>query len=79
MEALATAVRLAVAAGELDRALVGLAAGVGEEHAAPTPQQLVETGRERRLRLVVVEVRDVQERARLRRERIGHDRVGVTE
>ena len=44
--ALGPAVRLAVAARELDRALVGLGARVGEEHAPAAAEQRVEARRE---------------------------------
>ena len=79
MEALGPAVGLAVAAGELDRALVGLGAGVGEEHLAAAAEQRVEPRRDLRLHVVEVEVRHVQQRAGLVGERVGDRGVRVAE
>ena len=79
VEALGAAVGLAVPAGELDRALVGLGAGVGEEHRAAAAEQRVEARRDLRLPLVEVEVRHVQQRAGLVGDRVGDGRVRVAE
>ena len=76
---LGTAVALPVAAGELDRALVGLRTRVGEEHASAATEQRVEARTEPRLQVVVIEVRDVQQRLRLVRDRGGDLRVGMSE
>ena len=53
--ALGTTVRLPVATGELDRALVRLGAGVGEEHAPVAAEQRVEPGGHLRLQQVATE------------------------
>ena len=79
VEALGPTVSLPVATRELDRALVRLGTGVGEEHATVTAEQRVEPGRHLRLHVVVVEVRHVEERARLVGERVGNRRMRVTE
>ena len=79
MVALGAAVGLAVAAGELDRALVGLGARVGEEHAAAPAEQHVEPRGEPGLDVVVVQVRDVQQRARLVGDRVGDRGMRVAE
>ena len=79
MEALGATVRLPVATGELDRALVRLGARVGEEHAPVAAEQRVEPGRHLGLHVVVVEVRHVEQRARLVGQRVGDGRVRVTE
>ena len=69
--ALLAAARLAVAPGELDRALVRLRARVREEHASAPAEERVEPGGQPGLEVVVIEVGDVRERARLVGERIG--------
>ena len=79
VEALGPAVRLSVAAGELDRGLVRLGAGVGEEHTSDHRRGGRRGGRRPGLHRVVVEVRDVEQRAGLIGDRVGHDRVRVTE
>ena len=56
---------------ELDGALVGLGAGVREEHATAAAEQRIDARGQLRLPVVVVEVRDVQQRARLLGERVG--------
>ena len=73
------AVALAVAARQLDRALVGLGARVAEEHAAAAAEQGVEPGGDLRLQVVVIEVRHVQQRARLVGDRVGDLGVRVAE
>ena len=73
MVALGATVQLAVAARELDRALVGLGARVDEEAAAAPAEQIVEHRRQRRLVLGVEQVRHVQQRRRLLGDR-GRDR-----
>ncbi len=77
--ALGPAVRLAVPARELDRGLVGLGARVAEEHAAAAAEQAIERGPQRGLLIVVVQVRRVQQRARLRRDRGRDLGMGVAE
>ena len=79
VEPLGTAVRLTVPARELDRAFVRLGARVGEEHPAAAAEQQVELRRHPRLHVVVVEVRDVQQRARLVGDRVGDLGVRVAE
>ena len=79
VEAIGTAVLLAVAARELDRALVGLGAGVGEEHATAAAEQRVEPLGDPGLHVVVIEVRHVQQRARLIGDRVGDLGMRVTE
>ncbi len=66
-------------AGELQRGLVGLGAGVGEEDLAAAAQEPVERGRQRAVVLVGEQVRDVHQLAGLPSERVGHLRVGVAE
>ena len=66
-------------AGELDRALVGLAAAVAEEHESPATEQLVEHGGHVLARLCREEVGHVQQRSRLLRDGIGDDGVRVAE
>ena len=79
VEALGSAVRLPVTAGELDRALVGLGARVGEEDPAAAAEQVVEARAESGLHVVVVEVRHVEQGARLFRDGVGDHRVRVAE
>ena len=83
VESFATTVGLAVTARQLDRALVGLGAGVGEEHLTGSScrrgEQEVEALRELGLALVEIEVRDVQQRAGLIGDRVGDGRMRVTE
>ena len=76
---LGTTVLLAVTPRELDRALVRLGAGVGEEHASVAAEQRVEALGDARLHVVVIEVRDVQQRARLLGDRVGDFGVRVAE
>ena len=79
VEALRPAVGLAVPARELDRALVGLGARVGEEHAPAAAEQRVELLGDARLHVVVVEVRDVQQRAGLIGDGVGDRGMRVPE
>jgi hypothetical protein len=73
------AVELAVPAGELDRALVGLRARVGEEHATAAAEERVQPGRDLGLDVVVIEVRDVQQCRRLVGDRGRDLGMGVAE
>ena len=70
-------------AGQLDGALVGLGAGVAEEHLAAGGRAVADQPVERRRHLWpdrgAEEVRHVQQRAGLGGERVGHGRVGVAE
>ena len=62
VEPVTATVALAVPPRQLDRALVGLGAGVAEEHAPPPPSRASRRAATCGLQLVVVEVRDVQQR-----------------
>ena len=77
--AVGAAVALPVAAGELDGALVGFGAGVGEEDAAVAAEEGVEALREAGLEVVEVQVGDVEEGAGLVRDGVGDGGVGVAE
>src|SRR4051794_32542092 len=66
-------------AGQLDGALVRLGAAVAEEHESSATEELVERGGHLLLGHGAVEVRHVQQRAGLLVDRIGDDRVGMTE
>ena len=79
MVALGPTVALSVSAGELDRGLVRLGAGVGEEHAPTTTEEFVDASSELGLHRVVVQVRDVEQRAGLIGDRVGDDGVGMAE
>ena len=79
MEAAGSAVALAVAPGELDGALVRLRARVAEEHPPAAAQQRVQSRGHFRLHVVVVEIRDVQQCARLVGDRGRDVGVGVSE
>ena len=72
------AAAVGVLAGDLDRALVGLGAGVGEEDAA-AEARLREPLRQARHRLGVEEVGDVHQPRRLLLHRRDHGRVAVAE
>ena len=77
-EDLEPAFLVAELAGELEQAFVGLAAAVAEKHLAGTDfvhQRL----RQAALRLVIVEIRDVNQLARLLGQRFGDGRVRVPE
>jgi hypothetical protein len=71
------------ASSELDRALVGLGAGVREEDLSSklgtVAHEAVEAGRDALREGIAEEVGDVQQRCRLCRERRRHGRVGVAE
>ena len=68
------------APGQLERRLVGLGAGVGEEHLArAAPSSVEQPLGQRDLRLGGEEVRDVAERRELGGDRLDQRRVGVAE
>ncbi len=79
MVALRPEARLPVAPRQLDGPFVRLCPRVREEAAPSAAEEMIEAGGEPRLVLVVVEVGDVQERARLVGERLGDRRVRVPE
>ena len=76
---LGSAVLLPMTARELDRTLVGFGAGVAEERPPCATEQSVQLLGEQWLLVVVIEIRRVQQRPRLIRDRLGDRRMRVTE
>ena len=79
VEPVTTTVELSVPPRQLDRTLVRLGAGVGEEDASVAAEQGVEARRDLGLEVVVIEVRDVQQRRGLIGDRGRDFRMRVTE
>ena len=75
----ASAARVAVATRELDRRLVRLGAAVAEEALARRTSARYSSSASLRLRLAVVQVRDVHERFRLTLDRRGHGGMAVAQ